>query len=413
MKKIYLDNAATSFPKAPGVAEAMCEYINKTGANINRGSYGNAYDAEAVVYDTRERLSALFNGPAAKSVIFTPNITTALNFVLKGLLKSGDHVITSSAEHNAVMRPLTQLLPDISFSRIPCGSSFGKINGYETEYIFPDLAAVPGMILPNTKAIVVSHASNVTGFVNPIEEIGKLAHEHGLYFIVDTAQTAGLLPIDMKKMNIDFLCFTGHKGLYGPQGTGGFIVGKGLEGELNPLISGGTGSISHTEEIPDFMPDRFEAGTPNIPGIYGLNASLKFLSEIAPGAVYGHDFNLTCLFIRSLLSSDAFLGGKIRLITGFGIFDASALRTPEFENSGVLSAPVVSVDTLSADAAEVAFTLEEEYGIAVRVGLHCAPSAHKICNTFPRGTVRFSFGYFNTEEEVLFAAEALAKIVSE
>lgn len=411
MKKIYLDNSATSFPKAPGVVDAMCEYINNVGANINRGSYGNAYDAESVVFDTREQLAELFNGGDPKNVIFTPNVTTALNFVMKGLLNSGDHVITSSLEHNAVMRPLTQLLPEVAFSRIPCTSVFAKINGYVTEYVTTDPDSVSALLRPSTRAVVVSHASNVSGLVSPLEEIGSFAHSHGLYFIVDAAQTAGLFPIDMQKMNIDFLCFTGHKGLYGPQGTGGFIVREGLEKELKPLISGGTGSISHTEEVPDFMPDRFEAGTPNLPGLYGLNAALKFLSETTMDAIREHELGLTNLFIRRLLSSEAYKNGKMRLLTGLGIFDAANVREPVFEKENVLFAPVVSVDTLSMDAAEAAFILEDEFGIAVRVGLHCAPSAHRTYNTYPRGTVRFSFGYFNTEEEVLSAADALTAVL--
>lgn len=242
MDKIYMDNACTSFPKPPTVATAVCDFIANYGVNINRGSYGPAYEMENVVYQTRVALSRLFGYPDCKNVIFTANITTSLNMVLKGLLRPGDHVLVSSMEHNAVMRPLVQLTGDgVSFDRIPCTKQ-GELCLKEAE----------ALIRPNTKAVIMTHASNVCGTVMPLTEVGDFCRRHGLTFIVDSAQTAGVLPIHMGDMHIDALCFTGHKGLLGPQGIGGFIVTDELAARIQPLISGGTGSLSHSEDVPDF-----------------------------------------------------------------------------------------------------------------------------------------------------------------
>lgn len=391
MKKIYLDNASTTYPKPKTVTDTVYHYMTEIGCNINRGCYNDAYSVEERIFDTRQMLCQLFGGDDSRNVIFTKNITESLNVLIKGLLKTGDHVLVSSMEHNAVMRPLTQLAEQgITFGRIHCNQQ-GEI----------DLKIIPAMIKPNTKAIITLHASNVCGTLLPIKEIGAIAKQHGLVYIADSAQTAGVFPIDMKEMNIDALAFTGHKGLLAPQGTGGFIIKKHLLQQIQPLISGGTGSISHTEEIPEFMPDRFEAGTMNLPGIMGLHASLKWLEEQGNGdmsagikKIRQHELQLTENFLQEITSLEK--AGYIKIIGKKDI---------------VNRAGVISIQTIHKDIAEVAYELDENFGIMTRVGLHCAPSAHKTLGTYPAGTIRFSFGYANTLDDVNNAVEALNTIL--
>ena len=385
MKKIYLDQASTTYPKPECVAKAVYEYMTGNGCNINRGCYENAYDTEELILETRELLCDLFDGPDCKNVVFTKNVTESLNVVLKGFLKPGDHVLVSSMEHNAVMRPIRQLEKNgVSFDRIPC-SNQGELL----------LESMESLLRENTKAVVLMHASNVCGTVLPIEEVGDFCKKHGLKFIVDCAQTAGVLPISMKEMNIDALCFTGHKGLYGPQGIGGFILQEEMIELIDPLLSGGTGSISHTEEIPSFMPDRFEPGTMNLPGVFGLHAALEWIESTGIDKIREKEEMLTSLLIKHIKALDPEFD-KIRLV-GKGTEEG---RTA-----------VISIQTPGRDVSEVAYLLDKNYGIMTRVGLHCAPSAHETLNTYPTGTVRFSFGYFNTEEEVLFAVKALEEIL--
>ena len=385
MKKIYLDQASTTYPKPECVAKAVYEYMTYNGCNINRGCYENAYDTEEVILETRELLCELFDGPDCKNVVFTKNVTESLNIVLKGFLKPGDHVLVSSMEHNAVMRPLRQLeAAGVEFDRIPCT--------VEGELV---LGAMEGLLKPNTKAVIMTHASNVCGTILPLKEVGAFCKEHGLKFIADCAQTAGVLPVSMKEMHIDALCFTGHKGLLGPQGIGGFILQEEMIAEITPLLSGGTGSISHTEEIPEFMPDRFEPGTMNLPGIFGLHASLNWLRENGTENIHNKETMLTRVFLEKVKALDP-QGEKIKLV---------GKQSSEGRTS------VVSIQTPGRDVSEVAYLLDKNYGIMTRVGLHCAPSAHQTLGTYPTGTVRFSFGYFNTEEEVLFAVKALEEIL--
>ena len=385
MKKIYLDQASTTYPKPECVAKAVYEYMTGNGSNINRGCYENAYDTEEVVLETRELLCELFDGPDCKNVVFTKNVTESLNIVLKGFLKPGDHVLVSSMEHNAVMRPIRQLEKNgVEFDRIPC-----------TEQGELELQSMEVLLKPNTKAVVMMHASNVCGTILPLKKVGAFCKTHGLKFIADCAQTAGTMPISMKEMNIDVLCFTGHKGLYGPQGIGGFILQEEMISEITPLLSGGTGSISHTEEIPEFMPDRFEPGTMNLPGIFGLNSALSWINEVGIENIYNKEKTLTRLFLREIEKLDP-KGEKIKLI---------GKKTEEGRTA------VVSIQTSGRDVSEVAYLLDKNYGIMTRVGLHCAPSAHQTLGTYQTGTVRFSFGYFNTEEEVLFAVKALEEIL--
>ena len=380
MERIYLDNASTSFPKAEGVAEAVYHYLKDCGCNINRGGYDEAYQAEEIVLRTRQQLTELFHGPDCRNVVFTRNITESLNVLLKGFLKAGDHVLVSAMEHNAVMRPLTQLTEQgVSFDRIPCGAD-GTL----------EVSAMNGLLRKNTRAVVMLHASNVCGTLMPIETVGAFCHAHGLRFILDTAQTAGVFPIDMEAMHIDALAFTGHKGLLGPQGIGGFILQPDMVPLVQPLIAGGTGSISHEEQMPSFMPDRFEAGTMNLPGIMGLHAALCWLERETIAAVRSHELELTERFLSGALDIP-----HLRVIG----------RQDIAERAGV-----VSVVPENADPALVADALGREYGIMVRVGLHCAPNAHKTLGTFPTGTIRFSFGRWNTPQQVDTALSALREL---
>ena len=381
MDYIYLDNASTSFPKAPTVATAMSDYITNRGININRGSYALAYDVEDIIYTTRQRLNTLFNGHDPSHVIFTQNVTMSLNMVIKGLLKAGDHVLVSSMEHNAVMRPLTQLLDkDITFDTIPCDS---------TGYI--QMESIEPLIRPNTVALIINHASNVCGTIQPLESIGPICKAHNLQFIVDTAQTAGVIPIDVKACHIDALCFTGHKGLLGPQGIGGIILTKEMAQTLVPLIAGGTGSFSHLETMPTHMPDAFEAGTLNLPGIIGLNEGLSYIESQGMENIHNHELALTQAFLEGLQSIDV-----VNIVGKQDIQDRTA---------------VVSITIDSMDPASIAYELESTYHIMTRVGLHCAPRAHQTLGTYPEGTVRFSFGYANTHEDVVSALSALHRIL--
>ena len=381
MNYIYLDNASTTFPKAPNVANAMANYITNYGININRGSYALAYDVEDIIYTTRQRLNTLFNGHDPSHVTFTQNVTMSLNMVIKGLLKAGDHILVSSMEHNAVMRPLTQQLDKgITFDIIPCDVT-GSIQ----------LESIETLIRPNTVAMIINHASNVCGTVQPIESIGAICKAHNLHFILDAAQTAGVIPIDVKACHINALCFTGHKGLLGPQGIGGIILTKEIAQILTPLIAGGTGSFSHLETMPTHMPDAFEAGTLNLPGIIGLNEGLSYIESVGMKNIHNHELTLTKTFLEGL-----------RSITGINIIGKQDIQD---------RTAVVSITIDGMDPASIAYELESTYHIMTRVGLHCAPRAHQTLGTYPEGTVRFSFGYANTLEEVDMALSALHTIL--
>ena len=378
MQKVYFDHAATSFPKPPEVVSAMVAYMERVGSNVGRGGY----EAAGTVLAARERLCALLGGPDPRNVIFTLNVTEALNMILKGFLCPGDHVLVSAVEHNAVMRPLVQLSQTgVAFDRIPCDGEGALC-----------LDALDGLVRPSTRAVVLTHASNVAGTIQPVAQVGAFCRAHGLRFIVDCAQTAGMEPVDMGPMGIDALAFTGHKGLLGPQGTGGFLVTDAFEKELDPLISGGTGSFSHLETVPALLPDRFEAGTLNLPGIYGLHAALGFLEETGIDVIRAWERALTARFLAAVAED-----GRIRV---------AGPRTAEGRTA------VVSLDFPGRDNAEIAFRLDSEYGVMTRCGLHCAPNAHRTLGTYPQGTVRFSFGYGNTEEEIDYASDAIGRILN-
>ena len=403
-EKIYLDNAATSFPKPEEVPKAVYDYMTKLGTNVNRGGYATAYDTESVVFECRELIGALFHAPDYKNVVFTRNITESLNVVLKGLLHSGDHVIVSSMEHNAVMRPIRQLeKKGVSFTRVQCESD----GSLKPEKLFACLR-------PDTKAVVMTHASNVFGTMLPIEEVGNFCKENGLVFILDSAQTAGVFPIDMEKMHIDILCFTGHKGLLGPQGIGGFILRDELVLKIEPLISGGNGSLSNVETVPEFMPDRFEAGTPNLPGIFGLHAALNWLRKLGEKSLSAELFTTEHCFSAALEKiSEHELHLTEEFLTLLEPLEKEAKLKIIGKKDTEMRTGVVSIQTLTRELSDTAFQLDTRYGIMTRVGLHCAPSAHKTMGTYPTGTIRFSFGRANTIEDVKTAANALKELLEE
>ncbi|MEA4939009.1 MAG: aminotransferase class V-fold PLP-dependent enzyme [Christensenella sp.] len=379
---IYLDQAATSRPKASGVGYAMRSYIDDVCASVNRSTYAVATNAAMRVLETREQLCELFRFRDPTHVIFTPGQTVSLNMVLKGFLRPGDHVLVSSLEHNGVMRPLTQLASlGVTFDRIPmCG---------DDEL---DLETAERMIRPNTRLMLLTHASNVSGTVLPIESAGELCQRRGISFAVDAAQTAGHRSIDLSQLHIDALCVPGHKGLCGPSGIGALLLSPAFAAALEPLIVGGTGSDSSNEVQPRYMPDRFESGTPNLPGIYGLHAALSEL--LAEGTAIRQEREL------------ALLGHFLSGLDGIG-----GIRVPGTRDL-TRRVGVVSIDcSARRDNAEVADRLASEYEILTRCGLHCSPSAHQTYGTFPQGTVRFSFNSSNTIAEIDSALDALKEIL--
>jgi cysteine desulfurase family protein len=382
MQNIYFDNAATSYPKAPNVSQAVCNYIDKIGVNALRGTYQSSYSAGKTIFETRELLCDLFNYHNPLNAVFTYNITHSINIILKGLIKPGDHIIVSSMEHNAVMRPLFSLIAQggVEFDRIKCDIT-GEM----------DPADLKKLIKKNTRLVLLTHASNVCGTIFPIEEIGEICKAENVPFVIDSAQSAGVLKVDFKRFNLSGLAFTGHKGLLGPQGVGGIILDDYLSTKISPFIEGGTGSQSEYEYQPDFMPDKFESGTLNLPGIFGLNASLKYIKEIGISTIYKKEMELTKYFLEKIVS-----------IPGIDIIGK---RNVSQRTS------VVSLNFKNNDNSEIAYKLDSEYGIMTRVGLHCAPNAHKTLNTYPTGTLRFSFGYTNTLDEINYTLEALKKIL--
>ena len=378
---IYFDNSATSWPKPPEVVEAMVHFMNEIGANAGRSAHRLAVASSRVVYDAREAVADLFNAPDPLRVVFGLNVTEAMNLALRGYLRPGDHVITSSMEHNAVMRPLRQLEREgIEVTVLPCSRQG-----------FLDPVTVEPAIRPNTAMIVLNHSSNVVGSLLPIAEAGRVARAHDLILAVDTAQTAGACPIDMQADGIDLLGFTGHKGLCGPMGTGGLIIGQGVDVDrLRPLKRGGTGSMSEHEEQPDFLPDKCESGTANVVGLAGLVEGVRFVQETSVDNIRAHEVALTQQLINGLQ--------RIPGVTVYGGLDAE------------LQTATVSLNVAGQLPSDVGLRLDEEFGIFCRVGLHCAPAAHKTIGTFPTGTVRFGLSYFSTAEQVDQAVAAVAAI---
>lgn len=374
---IYLDNASTTFPKPKSVGDSVYNYIMNIGGNSGRSNHNNAIESNKIVFNTRKLISDFFNFDNPQNVIFTSNITTSLNILINGFLTPQDHVITSCMEHNSVLRPLT-LLNKKGMDLTIVSAKNGLISCDE----------ILSSIKPNTKAIILSICSNVTGTIQPIYEIGQICKENDIFLILDTAQGAGYFDIDFKSLNLSALAFTGHKGLLGPQGIGGFIISDELNKLISPTIVGGSGSLSYSLEQPDFLPDKFESGTLNLPGIVGLNAGISYINE------YGIDNIKKKLDFLSL-----------KLISGLsnipGIILYGDIKT---------SPHVVSFNLKSLDASELSFILDSDFGIKNRSGLHCAPLAHKSIGSFPNGTVRLSVGIFNTQEEIDYVIETINKI---
>ena len=379
MQRVYADNSATSFPKAPAVSDAMKDYLDTTGFNINRSGYADSYSVALEVLETRQMLAGLFHTQNAQEVVFTPGLTFSINMLLQGFLKRGDHIITSSMEHNAVMRPLYALSKGgISFDAVPCGRN-GLLRASD---IIP-------LIRRETKAVFLLHASNVCGTVMPIEAVSEICREYKLRLIVDAAQTAGVL--DINAGGIDAVVFSGHKGLLGPQGIGGFVIKKEFAQEVAPLIPGGTGSLSQEFEQPEFLPDKYESGTLNIPGILGLKKALEYLVATGIDSIYKKETTIADAFVSRVQDIKG-----VRLIA---------------EDPNIKKLAVVSLDFVGNDNANIAAVLDNKYGIMTRCGLHCAPAAHKTLDTYPFGTVRFSFGHTNTLDEVEYITQSIKKIL--
>ena len=387
MKEIYLDQGATSYPKAPGVGMAMANYIDNIGASMNRGSYGKAMEVGNLAIRLRERACKLFAFQDPSHVIITPGASIGLNMLIMPLFQEGGHVIISPLEHNAVRRPLEMLLQrknhPISLSTFPYDLA---LNG--------DFSPLEKLIRPDTKAVIMLHASNVSGEIFPVEAIGKICKEKGIDLILDASQSGGHIPIDFEKMNLSALVLPGHKGLLGPQGIGLTLLREDFAKKLPPYLFGGTGSVSESLTMPGFMPDKFEPGTPNIPGIYGLEKALQFIEETGVEVIEAYTKQLHQRFLEGLYE----IKGK------------NLIRIPGKEgreNSGV-----VSIDFCTMDNALVCNRLASRYGIMTRQGLHCAPIAHQCFGTEKSGTVRFSFGFFNRMEEIDRTLLAIQEILS-
>jgi cysteine desulfurase/selenocysteine lyase len=381
---IYFDNAATSWPKPARVIEAMSHFMTEVGANPGRSAHHLSIEAGRIIYETREALARLFNVDDPLRIVFGLNATEALNLALCGILRPGDHVITSSMEHNSVMRPLRALEKQgrVEVEIVSCSSEG-----------FLDPADLKAALQPHTRMIALNHSSNVVGSVLPVPEAGEIARARDVVLLVDAAQTAGAYPLDMKAMQIDLLAFTGHKALFGPQGTGGLCIGERVDvNELRPLNQGGTGSSSEREEQPTFLPDKFESGTPNTVGLAGLRAGVEFVLERSVEDIRVREVELTQRLIEGLLD-----------IPGVILYGG---RDPEIQTA------TVSFNVEGLAPSEVGLRLDEEYDIMGRVGLHCAPAAHRTIGTFPVGTVRFGLSFFNTVEEVDEALMAVRSVAT-
>lgn len=377
---IYLDNAATTHPKPPGVAAAVCAAMERFG-NSGRGAHDDALEASRAIYALREKLAQLFGCPRPERVCFTANSTQALNTALFGLFGPGDHILSTDLEHNSVLRPLYRLRQQGAQVDFLPADRQGRLD-------WDDLAR---LVRPNTRGIVCTHASNLTGDAVELERVGTFARSRGLTFVVDASQTAGLLPIDMARQQIDVLCFTGHKSLYGPQGTGGLCVGEGVD--IRPLLTGGTGVQSYRESQPEEYPTRLEAGTLNSHGLAGLSAALDFLLALGPDAVRAHDLALARRFYS-----------RVRTLPGVRVYG---------DWEAELRAPIVSLNLGGEDSAAVSDQLAQRFSIATRPGAHCAPRLHRALGTQEQGAVRFSWSYFSTEAETDAAARAVEILAGE
>jgi cysteine desulfurase/selenocysteine lyase len=379
---IYMDNAATSWPKPPEVIRAMSEFLERAGGNPGRSGHRLSVAAGRAVYDTREALAEFFNASDPLKVVFTYNATYAINTVLYGFIKPGDTIVATSVEHNAVMRPLRDLeKKGVELIIVQCNEDASL-----------DPSAMEKAVKPGVRLVAVNHASNVTGTILPIENVTHIAHGAGAVVLVDAAQTAGAVPIDVQSADIDFLAFTGHKALLGPTGTGGLVIGENVDvNELEPLTRGGTGSRSEFEVQPDRLPDKYESGTSNALGMAGLKAGLGFIKERGLESIQAHKLEMTSELVDGL--------NGVTGVTVYGPDDISE-RTA-----------VVSFTVEGRRVSEIGMRLDEDFGIMARVGLHCAPALHKTIGTFPEGTVRLAPGVFTTSEDVRYTVDAVKRIV--
>lgn len=378
---IYLDNAATTFPKPRQVYEAVLDCMENYGANPGRAGHKLAMRAGREIYECRENIAKLLNVSNPMSIVFTHNATDSLNLAIKGVVKSGDHIITTSIEHNSVIRPIKALEKNGVENTIVKCDKYGHLDPND----------IKKAIKPNTKLIVTTHASNVCGTIVDIESVGNIAKENNVLYLVDASQTLGVYDIDIQKINVDMIAAPGHKCLLGPQGTGMLYIRDGLE--VNILKEGGTGSNSEDLFQPNMMPDRYESGTHNTPGIAGLNAGVKFILETGIDKIRKHEEEL-CEYMLTKLT-------EVPNIKIYGPLDSKK------------RAAVISINIGDIDSGEVTFILDDMYEIATRSGIHCSPLAHKTLGTLRQGTVRFSLGYFNTKEDIDKAVEALKHIEKE
>lgn len=398
---IYLDNAATTYPKPESVYAKMDAFFRKCGANPGRAAYKTAADSGREMEQTRHTIAKFFGAKDSNRIIFTFNATDALNIGIKGLLKEGDHVITTYLEHNSVSRPLQGLEERglISVTRIlPLIPPFNK--GGRGGLI--DADAIKKAITPNTKLVVLTHASNVLGTIQPIEEIGRLVREKDLIFMVDAAQSAGICHIDVEKQCIDLLAFTGHKALFGPPGTGGLYVGERVN--LAPFREGGTGFDPESFSQPEAFPYRLEGGTPNFVGIVGLQAGIEFVLKEGIDRIRKHEERLAAKIVEALEGDERFFL--------YGIIPPSPPLIKGGIEGGIKRVGIVSLNIRNLPPSELGAMLDSSFNTAVRTGLHCAPLAHKSIGTFPYGTVRISPGYFNTDNEIEETIAALKEIAN-
>lgn len=374
--RVYLDNSATSFPKPEEVVHAMVEYMTQGGNNLSRSTSAQAENTNYTIFTLREKLARFFGAPDSRNVVFSKNITESLNLVIKGYIQPGDVVLISALEHNAVTRPLVQ--QGAKIIEIPV-SAVGVMDiDFAREHI------------PHAKALICTHVSNVSGDVMPIQTLSEICHSHQVPMIVDSAQSAGLLELDLGKTPIDCLCFTGHKALLGPTGTGGMIIRSSFAERIPPFICGGTGSKSDEEIHPNLLPDKYEAGTQNIVGLIGLLAGINHIEQLGRERRFAMETMLGQMFYE-----------QIRDIPGIRI-----IGSPDYANKP----PVFSLQFLQKDNAEISYRLSSEFGIDNRVGIHCAPRAHKSYGTFPYGTLRLSLSHFTTQEEILYVADILRRL---
>lgn len=378
---IYLDHAATSWPKPPEVLRAMYHFLETAGGNPGRSGHRLSIEAGRIVYDTREVIAQLFHAPDPLRVLFAPNATFALNQALYGLLAPGDRVITTSIEHNSVMRPLRDLEQrGVQLTVVPCAPDCSL-----------ELEPLAKALQGGARLLVLNHASNVTGTITPVAQAAALAHQAGALVLLDAAQTAGVLPIDLPALGIDLLAFTGHKALYGPPGTGGLVLAGGFDPAwLNPLVRGGTGSRSEYEEQPTMLPDKFESGTPNGVGIAGLGAGVRWVLAQSIDAIRAHEMSLTG-----------------QLLAGLAELSQVRIYGPR---SAIKQTATVSFTINGRHVSDIGLRLDEEYDILCRVGLHCSPATHRTIGTFPEGTVRLALGWSNSAAEVDAVLRAIGKL---